>query len=383
MSDQYFDETVEQLLIDKLTGQISAADDELLSRMLENDEHLRRHWEELQRLHGLSKAVKWEQGFDPEKSWSSLMDKMEKQQPARVVPMRRRWLSVAIAAALLAAIAIPVYRSLQSPQQFRPLAGEAVHLTLPNGKQIEVAQDQILVKQSQPVVEDKAGKEVVDAQSDKIDPGALNRLDVPAGRNFQLQLADGTEVWLNAASHLDFPLQFNKNTREIRLSGEAFFKVAHDASKPFIVSVNGTKVQVLGTEFNVKAYPGENQLASLVRGKVAVRNSTGEQVIIQPGQQALVRQGNTGIDVNGFDETVVLGWMNGMYYFQDQELGEIAQTIQRWFDAEIRFEDSSLAHLHFSGALNKNRPLTDFLHMMSKASGTQYSVEGNRVRFRR
>ena len=216
---------------------------------------------------------------------------------------------------------------------------------------------------------------------ENVDANGINTLSVPKTKSYKLQLDDGTQVWMNAATDLNFPFQFNGSSREVTVKGEAYFKVAQNATAPFVVNVNGVKISVLGTEFNVKAYPGEPMQISLVDGKVSVASDNDKQ-ILQPGEAVDVQQDKKLAKVN-FDETMVLGWMHGIYYFKNEELGNIIPAIERWFNMQVKLDNPSLAKMHMTGALEKRNSITDFLEMLSKTTGISYDVHGDEILIRK
>jgi ferric-dicitrate binding protein FerR (iron transport regulator) len=201
---------------------------------------------------------------------------------------------------------------------------------------------------------------------------------VPAGKSYAFQLADGSKVWMNAVSELRFPLLFTRPERTIELKGEAYFKVAHQASQPFTVHVNGLTVQALGTEFNIKSYNKESTFISLVKGSVAVENAKGERIILLPGEGVIAENSNSALRKERFDETMVLAWMQGLYFFSNEKLQQIAVVSERWFNVRVQLKDPSLADLHFSGAMDRNKPVNTFFNMLASSGDIRYEMkEGN------
>ena len=139
---------------------------------------------------------------------------------------------------------------------------------------------------------------------------------VPRGGEYNLQLADGTKVYLNAGSSLRYPVRFTGKRREVTLSGEGYFEVAKDSTQPFVVRAGDVDVRVLGTAFNVNAYPEKETVATtLVEGRVQVNYKTGQQVI-QPGMQLVYDKQNGKVDVSVVDTEVYTSWKDGYYYFK-------------------------------------------------------------------
>jgi ferric-dicitrate binding protein FerR (iron transport regulator) len=217
------------------------------------------------------------------------------------------------------------------------------------------------------------------AHNANVDPGAWNTLTVPAGKDYAFQLADGSKVWMNSVSELRFPLLFTRPARNVELKGEAYFKVAHQASQPFTVQVNGLTVTALGTEFNIRSYNKEATYISLVKGSVSVENTKGERIILLPGEGVMVADSNSPLQKENFDETSVLGWMQGRYFFRNENLQQISVVAQRWFDVEIQLKDPTLAGLHFSGAMDRNKPVSQFFSMLASSGDIRYEVKDSKI----
>jgi ferric-dicitrate binding protein FerR (iron transport regulator) len=155
--------------------------------------------------------------------------------------------------------------------------------------------------------------------------------------------------------------------------------VAHQASQPFTVQVNGLTVQALGTEFNIKSYNKESTYISLVKGSVAVKNAKGERIILLPGEGLVVENANSPLHKEQFDEPTVLAWMQGLYFFRDEQLQQIATVSERWFDVRVQLKDPSLASLHFTGAMDRNKPVHAFFNMLASSGDIRYELKDGTV----
>ena len=175
-----------------------------------------------------------------------------------------------------------------------------------------------------------------------------NTIEIPRGGEYQLTLSDGTHVWLNAETTIKYPVVFAKNKREVFISGEAFFDVAHNEEAPFIVTTNKMKVNVLGTAFNIRAFNDEEKAATtLVRGKVNVSSTkTAQTFMIKPNEQFVVEEGNASVrkvNVNKYT-----AWTEGRILFDDNSLDEIFTDIARWYNINVEYENEALKKLRFS-----------------------------------
>lgn len=212
---------------------------------------------------------------------------------------------------------------------------------------------------------------------------AYNTMSTPKGRLFQLTLPDGTQVWLNSASAIRYPLVFKGAKREVSITGEAYFEVAANAHQPFVVVVAGrAEVQVLGTHFNVNAYDNEHQIAAtLLEGAVQVKKleAGNASVILQPGQQALLNEG-AGINlVKVADIDKVMAWKNGLFNFEGASLQDVMRQLERWYDIEVVFEEPMPA-ITFGGKMTKGMALNDLLEALKGVEGTdiQFRMEEGR-----
>ncbi|MDR2130582.1 MAG: DUF4974 domain-containing protein [Odoribacteraceae bacterium] len=208
-----------------------------------------------------------------------------------------------------------------------------------------------------------------------------NVLTTARGGEYGLVLADGTWVWMNAASRLRYPVAFGGEAREVYLEGEAYFDVARRA-EPFRVHVRGTVIEVLGTSFNVMGYPDEGGVeATLVSGKVRVSRKTGgESVELLPGQQARVEEnGGEAIAVREVNASVYASWTGHLFVFDDESMEVIARKLARWYDVEIELTSSSVRDASFYGVLPKYATITVFLERMRQVYDMEYTVEGRKI----
>nr|MCU0389454.1 FecR domain-containing protein [Chitinophagaceae bacterium] len=178
-------------------------------------------------------------------------------------------------------------------------------------------------------------------------------LETPRGTFFKTILSDGTAVWLNAASRLKYPATFEGNTRQVFLTGEAYFEVAHNSKKPFIVDANGTLVNVLGTHFNVKSYPEDQKtITTLVEGSVEVK--VGKKMHqLEPGTQSSADfAGNYLIKKTGVNMDVVLAWKNGLFNFNDADISMVMQQLGHWYDIDV-FYPRGKPDIRFFGEMDR------------------------------
>lgn len=293
-------------------------------------------------------------------------------QPIILPRSRRRWKLPAIAAALLFAIGTGWYFfSLDRSDSMQPemvsseadvqAGGNRAILTLADGRIIDLRADQhgISIGENVRYLD---GSEIL---TDNGEAAEQMTLHTPNGGTYQIVLADGTEVWLNAGSTLTYPTKFATDKRQVTLEGEAFFSVSHHAHAPFTVLTDGQEINVLGTEFNISAYKGEvYSSTTLVTGSVQVRNITsGEVVQLQPGSQSVINEGRT--TVKTADLEVAVGWKNGVFLFNDTELREAMKQVARWYDVEVSYE-GNVPETHFFGQIGRDKTLAQVLKIFKQ-----------------
>ncbi len=206
-------------------------------------------------------------------------------------------------------------------------------------------------------------------------PVAEHTLSVPRGGEYTLVLPDGTTVILNADSKLVYPNRFTGAERNVELTGEAYFKVVKDPSKPFIVRTGNISIRVLGTSFNVRAYEGESVQTTLVEGSVLITTDS-EHIKIRPGEQLVIKSDTLSIrqiDV----KTVFLGNRDNRFVFDDEPLADVMRKLERWYDFEFVVADESLHHIRFTGNLPKYQNLSKALHMLELTTCVKFGMAGN------
>lgn len=202
----------------------------------------------------------------------------------------------------------------------------------------------------------------------------------PYGVRTQHELSDGTRVFLNAGSQMQYPSKFGTNSREVVLSGEAYFEVAKDASRPFIVNANGLEVEVLGTKFNFITYLGKQSVA-LLEGSVNVSEIlTNKEVILKPGQEVTLHSESNEFIVDSFDEQLVFGWTVGKLVFQEASFEEVKARLEKWYGINISVTNPPTpSEWSYTGSFN-NQSLKSVLLNMSIVRAFEYKVSNDSVR---
>ena len=256
-------------------------------------------------------------------------------------------------------------------------------LTLEDGSKVALGEGERFVSDAA----NSNGEELIyipgqsDASSENI---AFNYLTIPRGGEFFIQLSDDTKVWLNSESKIKYPVNFIAGeTREVELIyGEAYFEVSpsskHEGAT-FKVITQGQAVEVLGTEFNVKAYQDDQTIATtLVEGKVEVEVENRKE-LLAPSQQSSYNTSAGTLDVKQVDLDFEIAWRNGQFMFKEQTFSEVAKVLARWYDVNISFEDETIADMHINGVLSKDQNIEYILITLKNIKNINYEINENNI----
>ncbi len=221
----------------------------------------------------------------------------------------------------------------------------------------------------------KNGEIVYDSGAEN-QPPALHEIVIPRKGFFKLVLPDGTNVWLNSASSIRYPNEFTRQDRRVMVTGETYFEVAKDTSKPFIVSVNGIEVRALGTAFNINAYPDEPELkTTLIEGSIKVSNDV-MQEILKPNEQVNIR-GKSWMLFKGIETDVVTAWTHNKFKLRNNTIEEVMQLVERWYDAKIIYKDK--VNFHFNGLIDRGLPVSELLKLLEATGHVHFAIDGNTI----
>ncbi len=206
---------------------------------------------------------------------------------------------------------------------------------------------------------------------------SYNTLTTPKGGQYQVTLADGTKVWLNAASSLKFPTTFTGAERVVELTGEAYFEVVHNSKQPFKVKTANQIIQDIGTQFNVNVYADEDAAATtLVEGSVKILNA-GKQTIIKPGQQYLQKENGVSGVKGDVDIDEVTAWKNGMFQFNNADIKTIMRQISRWYNVDVEYRGQVPAST-YHGRISRNSNASAVLNIL-ELGGIDFTIERGKI----
>ena len=204
-----------------------------------------------------------------------------------------------------------------------------------------------------------------------------NTVNVPYGGTYTVELCDGTKVYLNSGTTLEFPSRFDGKVRSVILKGEAYFDVARNVSKPFVVEVDEMKVKVLGTSFNVKSYVDEPGVyTTLVEGSVAILRDGQPEKKITPGEQAYYNKGVGTLSIAEVDVKEFTSWKDGVFYFKDIALEEILRIVSRWYDLEVFYMNQGAKSVIYSGKLPMYSSVEDVLRKFEISGDVRFELKG-------
>jgi transmembrane sensor len=302
------------------------------------------------------------------------------------------WVKIAAAAAIILVLSVGIYKIYfpATPLELwatnlpdiKPGGNNAV-LTLSNGNKIILnnAANGNLAKETGSVI-NKTNDGRVTYIATNLSVGntvGVNTISTPRGGQYEVVLPDNSKVWLNASSSITFPTAFQNSTREVSITGEVYFEVAKDKTKPFRVTGNGQVTEVLGTHFNINAYTDEPQMiTTLLEGAVKINNG-GHTALLRPGQQAIIgvkEKGSIEITDNP-DADEAVAWINGKFKFKNADIPTVMRQLERWYNVNVEFA-GKIPDEKFNGTLSRNIKISDALILIGYTR-INYTIEGRKI----
>lgn len=312
----------------------------------------------------------------------------EQSQQKKVRPL---WIRIVAAAMLFICLAAGIYsyqRTEKTPviqasivKHDAEPGGTKATLTLADGSTISLtdAGNGELAEQAGVKITKSAQGQLIYTLTDQSAKAlAYNTITTPKGGEYQVNLPDGTKVWLNAASSIKFPTTFvNAGNRKVELKGEAYFEVAKSKDQPFLVSTSRQEIVVLGTHFNINAYEDESEtMTTLLEGSLRV--SAAGQVLLKPGQQ--VKTSNTGkaeLKVQQANIAQTMAWKNGYFHFENENLYTVMRQLARWYDVDIVYENAR-SDDEFVGDIPRKVKLSAVIKIL-EYTGTRFRIENKKL----
>lgn len=260
------------------------------------------------------------------------------------------------------------------------------YLTLANGEQIELRhyskgteklRDTIMLNNSSNIYLEK--NMISYDRNNSKEQSKLNLLTIPFGANYEIILSDGTVVFLNSGSCLKFPNVFGRDKRSVELSGEAYFKVAKDTNKPFMIKLGDINVNVIGTSFCIKAYHDDEEIKTTLLDGVVNIEHNGKIVRLKPGTQGRYVRSEKVVHVNTVNVALYTAWMAGYIAYDNQKLEYIMKDISRRYNLNIVFKNEKLKNIPFTIDMKNKVDIYDFFRLLEETERVKFMIEGSKI----
>ena len=375
---------IAELIYKDKIGELTGQEKQELLGWLEESDFNRQIFDELAKGSSLSRSYDEYKNIHREQVWSVIEQ--------QIAPRRRRlslqWMGYAASVMILVVAGWFVFQTSDNGDTIQegkrvaritPGTQKAI-LYLDNGEQVVLADNNtVIVEDSLSGKIEQVDKTLVYQTESAVKEERLNVLEIPNGGEFQVTLADGSRVWLNAGTKLTYPIAFVGKERRVRLDGEGYFEVERDENKPFIVEINGMEVKVLGTSFNLRSFAADNRsTATLISGKIEVKTSS-QSVELSPNQQAdlLVRENK--LDVREVDAIAYSAWTKGKFVFRRERLEAILDDVSRWYNVTVFYEQSRVKDILFSGIMERYADISQTLEMLEKTGKVNFIIDQKKI----
>ncbi len=371
---------IETLILKYLQGKLAEGEKRQLDEWLKDDRNKKLFSRLVNKQRILVKMERLDE-YDWEKSWKVMERKLRERK-------KFSWKYWGMVASLLGIVLLGTWVFMEKNEKKSPVVvmrgvepgGVFAELVLPDGKIVELNKDSnnLFLGESGKVLRNENGVLFLTQDSVQLQKVGYSEIRTPRGGEYQVVLPDNSIVWLNADSKLRFPLTFSGKERRVFASGELYFQVAKDSLSPFRIEVEGLyEVEVLGTEFNVRAYSDLPSATTLVDGRVLIRDK-GTKVVLKPGEQAV--KGKHGeVVVREVDVAPYIAWKQGYFLFEDERLEDILNELARWYDVNVFFENSSVREERFSVDMPRHESFEEVLRLIEQTRSIQIEIEGNNV----
>ena len=371
---------IETLILKYLQGKLAEEEKRQLDEWLKDDRNKKLFSRLVNKQRILVKMERLDE-YDWEKSWKVMEKKLHERK-------KFSWKYWGMVASLLGIVLLGTWVFMEKNEKKSPVVvmrgvepgGVFAELVLPDGKIVELNKDSnnLFLGESGKVLRNENGVLFLTQDSVQLQKVGYSEIRTPRGGEYQVVLPDNSIVWLNADSKLRFPLTFSEKERRVFASGELYFQVAKDSLSPFRIEVEGLyEVEVLGTEFNVRAYSDLPSATTLVDGRVLIRDK-GTKVVLKPGEQAV--KGKHGeVVVREVDVAPYIAWKQGYFLFEDERLEDILNELARWYDVNVFFENSSVREERFSVDMPRHESFEEVLRLIEQTRSIQIEIEGNNV----
>ena len=375
---------IARLIAEELAGTIDERDRAVLTRWLDEDERHRKEYTNI-----LESLKTGNEVWKDQERGRQIMESRWRTVKSHTIRKTVRWITWSkYAAVILLFVSMGIFWFVnEEEQEVENVAVTKIEhgsmkaqLVLANGRRVD------LVPETNLQLEEEGGTRILtldnmvkysgmDSLVGQSTEVKYNTLIVPRGGEFSLELADGTRVWLNTESKLRYPVAFTGDERRVEMDGEVYFEVAKNREKPFVVTVNGVDIRVLGTSFNVSAYQ-EDVVTTLVTGKVQLKKGD-EQVVLLPNQQAI--WSDDKFKVKQVDARNYVLWKEGIFYFEDVDLETILDDMARWYNVTIFYVNPTLKKMKFSVEIKRYEDINEILRRIEQTKRVKFEIKDRTI----
>lgn len=369
--------SIEDIIQAKLMDETLSPEEELRFDLWLKDISNKQKFVELQRIIKAVRALNNAKCVDEESEWQKIIS---------VVQRKRRkfraW-KYAVAASIAIICGIGIWFTLQ--RESLPITQNHIQpgrmiatLTLSDGSQhiLNSQMEGALPEDNGVIIQQTEKHQLLYQVKDSAIINRYNTLEVPRGGEYILTLSDGSTIWLNSESSLTYPIVFTGDSREVTLRGEAYFEVQKDNIRPFIVHSDKMDVRVLGTQFNMKTYPEEEQHTTLVTGAVELKSGN-QKVCLRPGEQG--KLSNNQLEIHHVDVENFIAWKNGEFNFKACRLENIFNELARWYDLEPCFYDQEVRDYVFTAWFKRSSSIEEVISILEKTKNIKIKLSGRTI----
>ena len=378
MINQHF--YIARLIARYLSDEIGEEEQAELTRWRNESPENERLFREICKEENIKQNMQKRQTFHTEDGWEGVQRKIQRHRFRHRILNICKYAAIFIFPVVVATVAI--YKSSNEPQPLSQVAeqivpgGKKAVLILDNGEAIDLKSTsgvELKEKDGTVIQVDSTALNYQQAPARTSEKLAYNKVNVPRGGEYQLTLSDGSKVQLNSMSSIRFPVQFAQDCRLVELEGEAYFEVAKDVKKPFIVRMNEYNVRVTGTQFNVRNYSNESLATTLVEGGVQIERR-GKLDGLRPGQQAVLENNEIRIRVVNVEEQVA--WRHGAFGFTQCRLENIMEELARWYDIDVFYMNQQVKDYHFSAWFKRSSSINEVINILEKTKKISLDLKG-------
>lgn len=376
-----------EILTKKATGTLTPAEESAFQEWLLQDKKHQIYFERVKKAWTSDETTLFMQSDLPKviSQFDAFVEK--KLRKSRSIKRFYRYAAACLIALLLTGGGIWILydKSIPSPETINANTtilpgGNKALILLDNGEKIDVRQLADSIHQMEGIdVALKEGK--IRYSSNSLHPKTkYNTIIIPRGGEYQVELSDGTKIWLNAETQLKIPTTFTGKERRVFLKGEAYFEVAKNDKQPFVVETSMGEVKVYGTQFNVKFYPEDKEIrTTLVEGSISFKNQQIAELKIKPGYQLQLKEHSSTPEIKHVKIHNEIAWKNRMFSFESERLEDIAKKLERWYNVTIVFEDEDLKNFKFSGNLSRYDTIDKILFPFEEVFHAKFLIEENGI----